>query len=715
MRTYKHILTNLLTGATKTLDVDPIDYRGMTRLYQRSKTYNGILRTITNPQRFPDVGSEREDRGGYHFILNAYEADGVKAQIQYERQKLNNYTHLYENDYIGIINLDAIDNFTREDEFVEVKMADSSKLAKVLSRDEIDVNIFSLESIDGITVQDFSSPYKEITFTPIDIELECTFTGIFARGFSASNVNYASVEQGTRGTTEINEIGDRIVLSATVDNQTLYENTLEESSEFNLIQLSGYSEHEIDIVLSNQTRQWTYDVYVVCRIRNAVGGIVPGSSSEVNIMSLSGTGNFNTRTDVDYDAFPVTSSDILPGYSYELVLRVDWAHDSGAAGSSITSSINTYITSADSYETTEGEEENQIRGLLAYEFFTRILQLITSETDTSKLLYSDFLGRTDLEFQTYPTNGAGSLLFNTNGFQLRQMTSKAVNADLRNAFMSYDSMNALGMGYDRNNDRFFIEPIEEFYKDEAFPFTISDTTDFKTTLSQDYYWNKALGGYPKIEYEDFQGVSEYNTEIEWSSPITAKTTINIRSRYYGDPIGMELARRLNETRFASKDTKYDNNIYIVATQNNRTRTNLNEGGYSGFKGIENRYNPRFTGRQNLLKHTGLLSAEFWKDTTDEIGFRKSLKDTNITYNYGTTNEFDNITDSEMLTPFIYPEVYEFEGVIPDNFISEIQSDPHRYIPFINKGTTYHGYITSVEINDYTGKAIFKLIRANINR
>lgn len=723
MNEYRYTLTNLLTLETKVLTEPPKEWNKMTRLFKRSKTYNSIFRELTSPVIFPRVGSEQEDKAGYYFIINALESTGPKTQMSFKREKRNPRINDYEDDGIWQMDFDPEGGVPRTIDDVTIEMTDSSKLAKVMARDEIDVNVFSTTSLDNVAIIPFSFSYQEATYPPIDIYLECTFTAIFSGSIHATNDPDITGYAYLYGTTDINEIGDRITLdSAPSSDKMFYENTLEQITQFNLTELSGQSNHIIDIVVPDPDpvtgTEWTYKAYIVAEYENGAGVY---STDEVLVVDLSGIGNYNTRTEIDYDTFPVVSGDIVWTWWYNLYMRVEVRSEEPFV--SVDSIISTAVLTSDSYEKTDGEPENDIRGFLADEYFTRLLQLYTSELDTTKILRSNFLGRTDSQFMTYSVNGDGSGLFNTNGVQLRRLTNKALNGNLKDAFRSYDAMNALGMGYDPINDVFFIEPIEEFYKDEAFPFTIEDVTDLETTFSKEYYWNSFLGGYPKVEYEDFQGVNEYNTQREYSSFVTSKTKIDKRSRANGDSIGAELARRYNETRFRSRDTRYDEQNFIHDTSNLTVITNDDTlGHYSGFKGIGLYYNPGFTPRQNALKHTGLLSAEFWSDTLDNINFRSAQKDTDISYLtyplgvFTEVDEFSDIEQSEMLTPFIVPDVYKFKGAITSDMIDEIKSDPHRYIPFTDVyGDTYYGYILEIEVNDYEGTGVFKLIRANINR
>ena len=110
------------------------------------------------------------------------------------------------------------------------------------------------------------------------------------------------------------------------------------------------------------------------------------------------------------------------------------------------------------YEKSASPGSGDVYVYYPYEIASRLIQQITDETDSAKLLHSDILGRTDSQFQTYASDGIASLIAMTNGYKLRGY-DRTINFDLKNFFKCLDQISQLGLWYDSVNDRFVIESI----------------------------------------------------------------------------------------------------------------------------------------------------------------------------------------------------------------------------------------------------------------
>jgi hypothetical protein len=700
MTYYQHILT--YNSTSKILDAAPAGWEEFTNRLFRHNTYKSVLREDALSQRFVKYGVG--DDGGYQFILDAYESEGTKANITYERKVRNIYTNQFDSDYTGVLDLNPDSGFSWDDEFVEVKIIDTSTLAKFSARDEIDVNVLANESIDGVTIPSTTNNgSQDITYLPIDIYLRCDSDSDQSLDADYTNTSLGEETQliNYEGNVLINEMGDRVSISETPSSATIYTNDLDQES---IIQ---------DVLIQSSTSlfggiscltdvQWELRISYLFEVYDNGGSLV--TFKRLFIYQDSGTGpeTFVINESGDYDF-----GTIVPTLTIPVGGRIDFAFEFTTNKIAGTGNIITRLAGPSDVslftftEKTNGRPDNDIKGFLLGNLFTKALQLITSNT-TDNIFESDLL-------QNALNSESG--LFLTSGYQLRQL-DKAININIKDLFNSVFAMLNVGMWYDKSNNKFELKEIENYYLDESYSFVIEDVSDLNISLSPDDYWNQLLGGYPKSEYEDFQGVNEFNNTIEHSADYNSKTKNNIRSTYYGDSIGAELARRKNKDQFLSEDTKYDENNYIHLTDKSEV---LQLGStYSGFAGIEQYYNPGYTPRQNILKHTNVISAQYFKEVSGVIRFRKSQKDTDITYS--GTSEHDNITSSEFDTPLFYPEIYEFEGTMTNEQTSEIRTNPHKYIPFTDRyGTTRYGYINSIEIQDHKKTAKFVLIRANINR
>jgi len=711
---YYIILTNLKTSASKT-DVRISNWQGITERLFRSVDYGAINLNQTLPINFPRIGSLATDKGGYYFIDSAKNADGVKAQVQIEIKRLDGDTNSYVDSFIGMLDFRPSAGYNKQDEIIECKVIDSSKFSKFSSRDEIDYNVFSLVSSDSITMQDFTNPYTEATYKPVDIYAKCVSSGGLEGTRGAASIFTAALRWDYEGVTSINEIGDRVKISTTPSNNTVYINETDIDVEITGVSVQGRAKFFF-IVSSFTGTKWDAELLIISK------SDIIGRINTQTIATFTGTsaGLINVDEDFDFDLIPLVPDVLPPGEEYKFFFQFNLTVTLGLADLTVVITNEFDIYNYTFYEKTSGWPENQIRGLYSHEVMSRLIQLITSETDTSKLIYSTLLGRPNSEFQTYVGNGTLGLEFFTNGAQLRQLVNRALNINFKDAFKSLNAITPIGCWYDKTNDYFVIERIDNFYLSEYYTFNLGQVRDIKTTDFKELYFNTILTGYPKTEYEEFNGVNEVNTETEHEISIEEKTKYDIRSPYYGDTKGQEFARRRNVSVAASKDTKYDNNVYITSLNISNETIQGGLSDLAGYAGVEQDYNLTKTPRQNLQRHFKIIQSPLYKAPSDIFSFRKSAKDTNITYTDPETltlvNELNNLSQYAITNNIIDPELDEFEGIINEDIANEITENPHKIIKYLDReGNRKYGYIWEVEFNRYTKEATYRLIKVNENR
>lgn len=719
---FKHILINEISGISKELEASPADWKELEIRHYRHLDYHSVLREDTVSQRF--VLNNPGDKGGYEFIKNAFDADGLKAVIRYEREELNGITNGYESDFVGYLDFNPESGFVIEDEWIEIKAIDNRKLARLIARDEIESNLFSLTSIDNISITPFYTAYDSINFLPIDIFLRLDshgyFTGVDQKIYDG---NSGSIENFPYyGTLDINEIGDRISISSTPSDTVIYTNNLDYDTYLTNIQISGnyLVYYQLDLPVSGSSRVELVLFFTIYNISDDSiydsEGIYLELSTYIGILH---SGFF----DNDFDE--TLSSILIPSGHYVKFRAFIFAQDTVVGGNRTLSGniLGFDIDEFNFHEKTDGKPQNSIRGLFLHRAFERLIQLNTSETNINKLLYAEQLGWTSTQkpydWRTYLTTGDYAKEFLFNGYLARQFNDRALNVSFKSLFKSYSAYNPSYMWYDKNNDYFVIGDIEGAYQLDAFINQLGQVRNIKGYPAKEFYFSTIQSGYPKTENEDFQGINEINTETEHSISIEVKNGINIRSDYRQASIDIELTRRTNIFDNASKDTKYDNYNYIVST-NGSTTTQGDIVIHESFLGAEQYYNLKKTPRMNLQRWSKILLAPLYKDSTEIIQFRKSAKDTNIKYTDPETSfltyELDNIGQSRLQERLIDPYFYEFEAIYTPEIRAEIRANPHKYFIFEDKDRNiFYGYIWEIIGNPYTQKATYKLIKLNENR
>ena len=350
---------------------------------------------------------------------------------------------------------------------------------------------------------------------------------------------------------------------------------------------------------------------------------------------------------------------------------------------------------------TEISSASDSKAIICYRIedaFKAIFKLITSEENS---FYSEF----------YSTGeGANDVI--TSGWNLREYPNRAMTISLKDLFQSCFALRNVGLGYDPINNRFYVEELSEFYKSDIIMYDLGEVDNLIIKPFKDAYFNEInAGSEEEGGYNELQGVNEINVQSFWATDQPVKSEINMRSVFNIDTIAIEILRRKTYQNYASEDTDFDDNKFYINTDGSTAiqgGTNL-----SGFAGIDDYYNITFTPRNCLLRKSGLIKPQYWKEDSFKIKFTKSKKDSNITYTNiagFTKNELEDIESIELLGERLYnPRYYEFDAVFSSEFKAELDSDPHRLLIFSYLGTNYAGFVDELQVQDYDRKVKCKLI------
>lgn len=716
---FRYTLENVNTGVTKVLEASVSQWETATENMYRHEIYQTVDIEEQLSMRYINKGGEGVDEGGYWFVKAAYEADGYEANVLLHKEKLNRYTNGYEPFYTGKLQYNPEGYKPNlSDKYIDINSISTGKLEKFLARDQINYNVFSLISSDDVTVTDFTNPYRLATYPKVDL---------YRYAYTAGNWNGSdSTTTGATGTFKYlstsetaQMLGSRYKGDESPQTDLIYENTTSEELYLTVNIIGSYlmrSNFRPDTPIQpGNSGEVTYTGKIIAKdelgVEISSTTIFTRNHFTVNISSdneQESTGSINTSFS---EWIPIDGTIELV-IEYEILVT-----DQTVAAASITP-----LSKMDVLELYTGAADSEVKGVMIYEAFTRLIQLMTSETDTSKLLQSEILGRTDSEFQTYVSNGLLSLQHIMNGYAARGFTDKALNLKFRGLFQDASLIRPIGCYYDSVNDYFEIESIDNYYLDEIFPIHLGDVTELKMTMAGDYYFNEIKSGYPKSENEDTQGLNEFNVETEHSTPINYKGAKNLRSRLRASTIDIETLRRRNNIDYNSEDNKKDNYNFMCTVDSSYNVIQGNATNLNGFIGIEQYYNLDKTPRINQSRQgKTIVDPQLFKNTSPKIKFISAEKGQNISYTDPLTglvvNEFDDIIPSE--DSLILPEFYEFEGIYTEEIRSALKLHRHSALPFYDgHGNTIYAYIPikgGIEANIHKQTAKYKLVRANETR
>lgn len=698
MKQYQFIL--VYNNIPTELSINPAGWDNLGVSFIRNITYHSVLRSLTLPLRFA-----KKTGGGTDVILNAYNTDGISAVVNIiinrRDPKVNDYAPFYKGD------LDfKPGKLIIERDFIEVGTLDTIKLQRFISRDNINYNVFSTLSADNVNVTPFVTPKKTITLTPIDIILRTT--GEAAYNDTANNKTYADGlrnEYLANPAYVVNEIGDRVSIDGIT--QTLYTNSTSFAIDLR-IKLEGIiNRYGIIHTLSGSSSPWpTYHTAFSIEVYDSSSTQLhsdvlifddiigePGDDVSYNVFN---TINYNKTYTVPKDGY------VIINYYFQFFAVSD--------GETSVAANTTGTLSFDLLEYSAGATETTAPCLFPFEAFTRLLQLTTSEVDETKIFDSTFFGRVDSEFKTYSSNGEGSLDAIMGARMIRNYPNEPLTINLRDLFKSFDSIYNLGLGYDRINDRFYIEKKEKFYDSSYFMFSLGEVKELKITPMTEGYFNQILGGTAfDGNYEEIQGAYEFNLQREYATSAPVKEDCDIRSTYNTDSVGIEVLRRKQYTSNASEDSRLDKYVYIARTDGKKPILNS---AITGFQGIEKYYNTMLTPRQNAVRWGNILKACLYK-SSNPISFQKAIKTVQMLYD--GKDELSSIDQSEMTDSTLFiPELYSFKSIINSDVLAILNINPHGYIRFTFRGGTYEGFINKIEAGDYTLEANYELIAKQLS-
>lgn len=723
----------LIESDEETLIKNPIGWNDLGITFERNMTYQSILRDFSLSLRF----TKKPGAGGTN-IETAYYLDGISGSVEIEIYERNPQTNDYDLFYTGILDFHP-KRFKNLRDWVEAGIVDSGKLQKFKAREEVNFDLNSVVSADDVAITPFSNQPFDVIFKPIDIYLNLNCSGNYADEIFFSTVSNPPInpptEYGFPGATWyapeseafiklwvdtiiINEWGEKLQSESGPDflARSLYI-FVNETDSISEITVSEFT-------VTNNTLKVAMREFSGLDAEQTIYELVANTYDEDdNIIT--------TRT---FDTVIKQRTVSTNPYIESIVL--DWSGVSGTvylvpAGGKMTIAIRVTTNALANWDLTSSHYiygtmdvdlvcvekslsigQTAVKCFHPFEAFTRLIQLMTSETDTAKLFESNYLGRNYGEFVGYAVYGPGASDLITTGWNLRGFPDKAFNVNLRDLFVTFANVHGLGLGYDRVGDFFYIEPVGQFYDSGYFMFDLGEVAKLEKNPYDEAFNSKVASGYnEKGDYEDFQGVNEFNLESEHVLPLPVKNTKAGRGLYNYDSIGMELARRAQYSLNASKDTKYDEKIYIVYTGNGSYTI---QGGpdLSGFDGIDQYYNLRYTPRENLIRNANFYKSGLWNHNL-LIKFVRAAKDKNIEYtnqNGDLVNEFDDLSGADLQDPALFiPETYEFEAPFTPAILAILNSNPHGYIRFSFDGKNYEGYLLTVESGYYNRKAQYKLL------
>jgi len=139
----------------------------------------------------------------------------------------------------------------------------------------------------------------------------------------------------------------------------------------------------------------------------------------------------------------------------------------------------------------------------------------------------------------------------------------------KDAFESFNYLEPLAWFIEIIGNQEYLRIEKATYTQQNFiALRLGDVDEIKTDSSLPDYFSSMVGGYSKdLDYEEINGLDEYNGKSKFSSFIkNNKSEYIFTSKYRFDSIGYELTKRKNFVNFPKEDTKRDSHIFMHDTK-----------------------------------------------------------------------------------------------------------------------------------------------------
>ena len=349
--------------------------------------------------------------------------------------------------------------------------------------------------------------------------------------------------------------------------------------------------------------------------------------------------------------------------------------------------------------------------ILPHELFSNLVAQMTEGS-----FYSDFFGRTELG---YAVDGPGAFLAITKGELLRgiPLAEVQVATSFRDAFKSYSSVFCLGAMI--LDDVIRIEPLDILFNSELTAH-IGEVNELVVMPAKEYLFNSVKSGYPKNEYEEENGRDEFNTTYQFTNSLRAvKKELDIVSIFMGDGYGIEFARRQSVLTTGTKDSKYDDQIFLIdlikiepeeegepyTLQTRRLEGILH---VDGIFSPETAMNLRIAAGQNMLRWAKFLNIPLHrKNKTYFFQSKDKNASLELVTALGTTIDGQDLQTGSQF--YFLPEQRTFKCPITVEQLAAILQAPLGIISFTYQGEKFFDFAFEIDAETDKGQATWRTL------
>ena len=508
-------------------------------VFPRSDTYKGIFRKFAaNKLTFKGAGAQ---------LLR-----DIKNQTGFESDAtLKEYEKDFE-DYESFLRFTGTFDFVKaefingnEGKSVEINIIDSAFWNTIKNREDDKPQLSKLESLDGLQISGFTNE-----------EVFITLPAKPTTNRGALDTNNAPIQNNKHA-------APLTVTSSNDDNViSVVDPAVTDGIDGAFYVVLSVNSLLITINFDTDFAIQSFDPTINLKLKHYNSSDVQLNSGTDILASVTGTGTFPSTKNLSYNNPDGELFDTVSDGDY-FILSVE--------GGLITvfESLPPYLARVDTAADVDALPEIEVSGMLLHEAVSRLLQ-ITSNTDIP--LYSELTGGTNSEPRSYASDGELRNILITNGERIRRFTREEspISLGFKDIFTTINAITPIGVGIEKINgiDNIRLEKLRYFF-DDRIVLTVDNAANVVESVFKDKIISRIAVGYKKAEYEQQDGLFEYNQKSEFSTPISVVNNLyNIVSIARADQQAIDNARAKDKSNFPTEDTRYDtDNILITLIKN----------------------------------------------------------------------------------------------------------------------------------------------------
>jgi hypothetical protein len=309
-----------------------------------------------------------------------------------------------------------------------------------------------------------------------------------------------------------------------------------------------------------------------------------------------------------------------------------------------------------------------------------------------------------------PILSASDNLTVTSGDAIRGTSGAKIKTTFNDFYDTFSRLYQMGLDIVQNDDgseTARLMPLKYFYQDVEI-MNLGEVTELRIRPYLDVLPNRIKVGYKDNTYENSDGKGEFNTELEFSTPIrTTKITHELTIPYRADSYGIEYVL-VDFEEDETMDGSADNDVFLMdAIDGSVSRYLPIRGTFAN----DTMFNASLSPKTILRNNAELIATML--DKIEPIGgynvlFNSSKKDREVSIGvrnlFGGTTWFyernsEEIPGRDILARKLFrPVVFEFyTGLKNFNAYEVMRTNPNGYFSFTFMGKSYKGYVLNLQV------------------